>query len=90
MFRRAKRYKFTDTLYDFNGLLRHHDHKLFDKMQLSSHCLNHILPLARPVNRPVRNKSLSHSLILPKTRTELYRKSFVPRVLYDFTYYSSQ
>ena len=89
MFRRAKRYQFTDILFDFSGLLKHHDKKLFNNMQQTTHCLHHILPESKPTNRPVRNHSLCHSLMLPKTRTELYKKSFIPRVLYDFTHYCS-
>jgi hypothetical protein len=86
MFRRAKRYQFTDTLFDFSGLLKYHDNKLFNNMQQPIHCLSHILPLFKP-SRPTRNNSLGHPYVLPKVRTELYKKSFIPRVLFDFTYY---
>ena len=88
MFRRAKRYGFTDISYDFYGLLKHCDIKLFYKMQGSAHCLHHLLP-ANKHSRPTRtcNSCFSHSYTLPMTRTSLYRKSFIPRVLFDFSPY---
>lgn len=85
MLKRAKRYGFTDTLYDFNGLLKHSDLKLYHKMLSSSHCLHHVLPAIKTTNRPFRtcNSVFQHYFTLPITRTASYKKSFIPRILYN-------
>ena len=44
LFLRARKYRLTDNIYDFVGLLQHLDYKLFKSMQSDIHCLNWILP----------------------------------------------
>jgi hypothetical protein len=88
MFKRAKRYGFTDASFDFIGLLKYHDMNLFGKMYSPSHCLHHILPESIQRSRPSRNSVYHHSFIIPKTRTVLYRKSFLSRVLYEHSPYT--
>lgn len=83
LFRRAKKYGYTHTIYDFNGLLFTADLKLFNNMQSPLHCLNHILP-------PVKNSIIQslrprgHVFNLPVTRNEFRKKSFLVRALYTF------
>ena len=81
MFRRAKKYGYTHTVYDFYGLMKYHDNSLFKKMQSPKHCLNHILPDTIPAHWSMRKRA--HPYCLPKTRTSLFRKSFLLRVLYE-------
>ena len=42
LFRKAVKYGYTDTLYDFHGLLLHHDEKLYSKIIFDNHCLHHL------------------------------------------------
>lgn len=81
LFRRGKKYGYTNVIFDFRGLMKHHDYSLFKKMQNPNHCLHHILPNSISSERPVRNRG--HNFHLPKTKSKLYRCSFLPRVLYD-------
>jgi hypothetical protein len=39
-FKRAKRFGFTDTVYDLNGLREHADEFLFNQIQSDFHCLH--------------------------------------------------
>ena len=88
VFNRAKRCGFTDIIFDFKGLLRFCDRNLFRNIVHNpSHCLFSILPEAKQCTRPSRNSSYQYSLTPPVTRTALYRKSFIPRVLYDSSPY---
>jgi hypothetical protein len=49
VFKRAKRYGFTDTVFDVIGLLENADKTLFSQIKLNNnHCLYHILPPRRP------------------------------------------
>jgi hypothetical protein len=48
VFKRAKRFGFTDTVYDLNGLREHADEFLFNQIQSDFHCLHHILPPIKP------------------------------------------
>ena len=43
-FQRAKRYGFTDTVYNVVGLREHSDRMLFNSLQTEGHCLASILP----------------------------------------------
>ena len=83
LFRRAKRYGYTDVLYDFKGLLYTSDSKLFSKIQHSQHCLNHILPPDKiPASMDLRKRG--HTFTLPGAHTPIYKNSFLIRCLYSF------
>lgn len=82
IFRKSKRYGYTNVVYDFKGLLDYYDSALFKKIQHSHHCLHHILPPTIPDNKPSRNRA--HPFYLPKCKYNLYRKSFLPRCLYNY------
>ena len=79
LFRRAKRCGFTHPIFDFQGLCHHYDTTLFDKMRNESHCLSHLMPTQRTNCKSLR---VVKSFEIPKCRTELYKNSFVPRILY--------
>jgi gmma-aminobutyric acid receptor subunit gamma/cGMP-dependent protein kinase 2 len=78
--RRAKRYCLTDYLYDAVGLLDAVDNRLFCSMQNEWHCLHHLLPPKKDDYWTLRPRG--HTFVLPRCRSELYRQSFLPRVLY--------
>jgi hypothetical protein len=81
LFRKGKKYGYTDSVFDFNGLLYLYDRNLFNNMLKSSHCLFHLLPEKTEHGKRTRN----HDFQLPACRNNnLYRQSFVPRSLYSF------
>jgi hypothetical protein len=82
VFKRAKRFGFTDTVYDLNGLREHADEFLFNQIQSDFHCLHHILPPIKPDCTYLRARG--HDYILPKFDSYLYRSSFMPRCLYYY------
>ena len=82
LFLRARKYRLTDNVYDFVGLLQHLDYKLFKSMQSDVHCLNLILPPKKFDNPRLRSRG--HNYCLPKCLFELYKKSFLSRSLYAF------
>ena len=81
LFRKAVKYGYTDTLYDFHGLLLHHDEKLYSKIIFDNHCLNHLLSSFRH-NGATQLRDRGHSYDLPRYKTDLLKESFVTRVLY--------
>jgi hypothetical protein len=74
LFLRARKYRLTDNIYDFVGLLQHLDYKLFKSIQSGIHCLKRILPQKKFDNQRLRIKG--HNYCLPKCLFELYKKSF--------------
>jgi hypothetical protein len=82
LFRRAVKYGFTESVYDFGGLLLHADFKLFKNIQCESHCLNRSLPATNLECQRLRERR--HNYILPLCHHYLYRNSFLPRCLYAF------
>jgi hypothetical protein len=81
IFRKAKKYGFTHTVYDYHGLRLHFDENLYHSMIFDNHCLNHLLTSSRQYLTDLRDRG--HSFELPRYRTELYRSSFLPRILYN-------
>jgi hypothetical protein len=82
LFKRAKRYGFTSYIYDFEGLLEHVDFEMFSNMQRQNHCLHHFLPPTRVDNCNLRTRG--HNYALPKCIYAFYRRSFMPRCLFNF------
>ena len=82
VFRKAKKYRFTDTIYDFEGLLRYHDENLFLKMGYSNHCLHHLLQTHKEKVKDLRNRG--HDYSLPLCNSNMRKNSFIPRTLYSF------
>lgn len=78
LFRKAKRWGLTDTIYNLEGLRTYNDQVLFDKICLPNHCLNQILPPTRQNNINVR---YNEQFKIPKFRTNTYKNSFVVRSL---------
>ena len=82
LFQRAKRYGFTDTVYNVAGLREHSDRTLFKSLQIEGHCLASILPPVRSNIGELRNRG--HIFTLPKCSTVAYKNSYLPRCLYNF------
>ena len=80
MFKRARKYGFTDTVYDYRGLLYHCDATLFNKARSDLHCLNRFLP-TRQLDYGQRDRD--HNYALPICKSSLYRNSFIPRFLFS-------
>ena len=77
LFRRAKRYGYTHTVYDFKGLLFHHDSTLFKKMHSPAHCLHSLLPPTKVLNRNLRDRP--NNFEIPLVNSILYKNSFLIR-----------
>jgi hypothetical protein len=82
LFKRARRYGFTEHTYDFNGIIESADEELFCGMQREEHCLHNILPPIRHGFCELRNRG--HNFVLPLCKYDIYKKSFLPRSLYKF------
>ena len=82
LFRKAKKYRFTDTIYDFEGLLKYQDENLFLKMGYSNHCLHHLLQAHKEKVRDLRERG--HEFDLPLCNSTIRKNSYIPRTLYAF------
>jgi hypothetical protein len=82
LFRKARRCRFTDTVYDFEGLLAYSDEKLFASVCCDNHCLNHLLEKGAPESIELRERG--HCYVLPQCHTNIRRRSCIPRLLYKF------
>jgi hypothetical protein len=76
LFRKAKRWGLTDTVYDFSGLRIYNDKILFDKLCSSNHCLSQLLPATRYCDINFRHVD---KFEVPKFRTNIYKNSFIVR-----------
>jgi hypothetical protein len=84
LLKRAVKYRFTDTIYDFDGMLLHADCKLFKNIQCENHSLNHCLPASSTNDICQRLRKRRHNYVLPLCHYQLYRNSFFARCLYAF------
>jgi Reverse transcriptase (RNA-dependent DNA polymerase) len=76
------KYGFCKAVKSFQDLLLQSDRTLFKKLTAPSHCLHHLLPAIRPTLGMLRHRG--HPYILPNCRTELYKRSFLVRSLFNF------
>ena len=83
LFRRAKRYGYSNNVFDFNGLLFQSDSRLFKKLQNEHHCIHHLLPSTVSYQTELRERG--HNYPFPFTKFSLTQKSFIPRVLRTFS-----
>jgi hypothetical protein len=82
LFKRARRYGFTEHTYDFRGIMESADEELFRRIQSKEHCLHNILPPIKHGYCELRNRG--HNFVLPLCNYDMYKKSFIPRSLYKF------
>ena len=80
MFRKGKKFGYTDEIYDFQGLLLHFDCSLFNSIQKPGHCLFHMLPEITVHGKRTRR----HNYELPICQSSTHRQSFFPRALFSF------
>ena len=80
LFRKAKKYGFTDTIFDFGGLLEYYDENMFTQIQYSNHCLHHLLQSHRQGAMDLRDRG--HRYSLPKCINNVYKNSCIPRLLF--------
>ena len=78
-FKRIKSYGYIDRIITIGELISESTRDLFNKMCVSSHCLNHLLPEYRVKNNL---RLRGHGFQLPADRTVLHRNSFVTRSSY--------
>ena len=81
MIKRLKRYDYTKNNLTLSHLLDKADDALFSSMCRRHHCLHHVLPPLRMVNNL---RGHGHPYNLPECSTNVYKKSFVVRSLYNF------
>ena len=81
LFKKAKRYGYTDTVFDYTGLLSHADYNLFTQITSNSlHCLHHLLPQ----HSTFEGRDRGHNYVLPICKRDLHKHSFFPRCLFSF------
>lgn len=80
LFRKGKKYGFTDAIYDFEGLLEYYDENLFVKINYSNHCLHHLLQSHRQASMDLRDRG--HCYSLPKCNSNSHKNSCIPRILF--------
>ena len=80
MLRRLKRFEYLKDSIKFQDLLDRYDEDLFISMSKTHHCLYHILPPARHLDS-LRERG--HPFSLPDFSTNIHKKSFVVRTLYN-------
>jgi len=81
MFKRLKRCGYTKDNLTLSDLLDEADYDLFSSMCRRHHCLHHLLPPRRVVDNL---RVHGHPYNLPECSTNVHKKSFVVRSLYDF------
>ena len=79
LFKKAKLYGYTNTVFDFLGLLTHTDRGFFLNID-ASHCLYDLLP---PV-ATFEGRERGHKFELPLCKLEKHKRSFLPRCLFSF------
>ena len=79
--KRAYRYGYTSKNYVLADIIRERDMKLWNVIsEDAAHSLYELLPLKK--TRTLRKRG--HNFILPKIRTERYKRSFINRCLFQF------
>lgn len=81
MLKRSFKFGYSCKVLKVEDLLSSFDAKLFNKMQSKSHCLNFLLPKTKANNHKLRERG--HSFTLPQISSEIYKKSFLIRSLFD-------
>ena len=78
--RRAYRFGYTSHPIDIHDVIKERDNKLWNKMERNpGNPLNELLPRKR--TRCLRERK--HNYVLPKVRTERFKRVFVNRCLFD-------
>jgi len=80
MFRRLKRSGYISDDLSVSDLLQNAE-DLFHKMRRPQHCLHHLLPAVRVVDK-LRERD--HKFTLLEYNTVIHKKSFIVRSLYTF------
>jgi len=81
-FKRLKRFGYISTCYTVSELIVNCDHDLFTKSTRYGHCLHYLLPATRPVDHL---RPRGHPFQLYPAVTDLHKRSFVVRSLFNFT-----
>lgn len=81
MLSRCFKYGYCKQVYKFEDLLHKADSKLFHSMQSTTHCIHALLPNQRPL---ATLRMQGHPYELPRYNYETFRKSFLPRCLFNF------
>jgi len=83
MFRRLKRFRDISDNFNVSHLLQNADEDIFHNMQRPQHCLHHLLPAVRVMDK-LRERG--HPFTLPEYNTVIHKKSFIVHSLYSFIY----
>ena len=75
------KFGYCNNIIKFEDLLSNIDTKLFYKIQSRSHCLFPLLPTIR--ENPNRLRHRGHPYTLPQCNTDLHKKSFLIRCLFN-------
>lgn len=80
---KARRWGLTDLQFSMQDLIDKTDEELFHKLNLSNHCLHHLLPPISPASQAYDLRPRGHPFSLPESGT-LFKKSFVTRCIYKY------
>ena len=84
LLKKALQWGLTDQLFEIENLVEKADTKLFNSLCYnSSHCLSVILPPHRPESVTSRLRKRGHDFELPVKASNLHRKSFLARKLFE-------
>ena len=81
--RKAKRWGITDLNISTREIIDQTDEDFFYKVNLSNHCLHHLLPPVSPASQVYDLRPRGHQFSLPDSGT-LFKKSFLIRCLYKY------
>jgi hypothetical protein len=79
-FRRMFRYGLCQNLYSFRELADVRDLTLFNEIRHYNNCIHCLLPSEKSLAIPLRPRG--HNFLLPMSKTNLHKHSFVTRCLY--------
>ena len=84
LFKLDFKYGYVKSVITVEELLESYDDQLFHKVSYSSHCLHHLLPVAKSVNYALRD--VGHGLLIDHVTSELHKRTFINRMLFSNCY----
>jgi len=84
LFKRAFKYGYVKPVIKLEQLLQDYDDKLFTKITQGNHAMHHLLP--SPKSTCYNLRILSHGLSVNPVKSELYKNTFINRLIFDDCY----
>ena len=84
LFKRAFKYGYVKTVFNLEQLLQNYDDNLLTKATYENHTMHHLLPSFKSTCYNLR--SHGHGLSVSCVKSELYKNTFINRVLFSECY----